>query len=78
MAAGQWAGLFAPSGVSDEIADKIQADVVAFLNSDEANETFSARGAIVSPMESADFAALLDTLRDRFSVIIEAAAITPE
>ena len=78
VAAGQWAGLFAPSGVSDEIADKIQADVVAFLNSDEANETFSARGAIVSPMESADFAALLDTLRDRFSVIIEAAAITPE
>jgi tripartite-type tricarboxylate transporter receptor subunit TctC len=78
VAAGQWAGLFAPSGVSDEIADKIQADVVAFLNSDSANETFSARGAIVSPMESADFDALLVTLRDQFKVIIEAAGITPE
>lgn len=78
VAAGQWAGLFAPAGVSDEIANKIQADVVAFLNSDAANETFSARGAIVSPMESADFTALLDTLRDRFSVIIAAAEITPE
>ncbi len=78
VAAGQWAGLFAPAGVSDEIANKIQADVVAFLNSDAANETFSARGAIVSPMESADFAAMLDTLRDQFQVIIEAAEITPE
>jgi tripartite-type tricarboxylate transporter receptor subunit TctC len=78
VAAGQWAGLFAPAGVSDEIANKIQADVVAFLNSDAANETFSARGAIVSPMESADFAALLDTLRASFSVIIAAAEITPE
>ena len=78
VAAGQLAGLFAPSRVSDEIANKIQADVVAFLNSDAANETFSARGAIVSPMESADFAALLDALRERFSVIIEAAEITPE
>lgn len=78
VAAGQWAGLFAPAGVSDEIANKIQADVVAFLNSDAANETFSARGAIVSPMESADFAAMLDTLRAQFKVIIEAAEITPE
>ncbi len=78
VAAGQWAGLFAPAGVSDEIANKIQADVVAFLNTDAANETFSARGAIVSPMESADFTALLDTLREKFSVIIEAAEITPE
>jgi len=78
VAAGQWAGLFAPAGVSDEIANKIQADVVAFLNSDAANATFSARGAIVSPMESADFTALLDTLREQFSVIIEAANITPE
>ncbi|WP_277024572.1 Bug family tripartite tricarboxylate transporter substrate binding protein [Paracoccus hibiscisoli] len=78
VAAGQWAGLFAPAGVSDEIVARIEQDVVAFLSSDEAAEGFASRGAIVSPMASDEFAAMLDGLRDQFKVIIEAAEITPE
>jgi tripartite-type tricarboxylate transporter receptor subunit TctC len=78
VAAGQWAGLFAPAGTPEEVIEKIHTDVVAFLNSDAAEETFGARGAIVSPMDREDFATMLDTLRGQFATIIEAAGITAE
>ncbi len=78
VAAGQWAGLFAPSAVSDEIAEQIEADVTAFLETDDAAETFGERGAIVSPMSSSDFAELLEELRDQYSGVIEGAGITPD
>ncbi|WP_302140374.1 Bug family tripartite tricarboxylate transporter substrate binding protein [Halomonas alkalicola] len=78
VAAGQWAGLFAPSGVSDEIADKIYQDMVAFLETDEARNTFAERGAIVSPMSSEEFGQMLDDLREQFSIIIEAAEISAD
>lgn len=75
VAAGQWAGLFAPAGVSDEIVDKIYQDVVAFLETDEARKTFAERGAIVSPMTPEEFGQMLNDLREQYSVIIEAADI---
>ncbi|ETX28985.1 Bug family tripartite tricarboxylate transporter substrate binding protein [Roseivivax isoporae] len=78
VAAGQWAGLFAPTGTPEDVVGKIHTDVVAFLESDEAAETFGARGAIVSPMAQEDFAAMLDTLRGQFATIIDAAGITAE
>ncbi|WP_254277570.1 tripartite tricarboxylate transporter substrate binding protein [Halomonas sp. 3H] len=78
VAAGQWAGLFAPSGVSDEIADKIYQDVSAFLATDEARNTFAERGAIVSPMTSEEFGQMLSDLREQFSTIIEAADISAD
>ncbi|MGI3211776.1 Bug family tripartite tricarboxylate transporter substrate binding protein [Roseovarius tibetensis] len=76
VAAGQWAGLFAPTGTPDDVVEKIHADVTTFLKSDAAADTFSARGAIVSPMERADFAAMLDSLRGQFATIIEGAGIS--
>ncbi len=78
VAAGQWAGLFAPAGTPEDVVEKIHTDVVAFLNSDEAAETFGARGALVSPMEREDFVAMLDTLRGQFATIIDEAGITAE
>lgn len=78
VAAGQWAGLFAPARVSDEIVAKIHADVVAFLESDAARETFAARGALVTPTEPEAFAAMLDRWREQFAQIIENAGITPD
>lgn len=78
VAAGQWAGLFAPSGVPPEILAKIEADVTAFLESAAARETFAARSAIVDPLASDDYSAMLGSLRDQFGAIIEAAGITAE
>ena len=78
VAAGQWAGLFAPSDVPPEILAKIEADVTAFLESDGARETFAARSAIVDPLASGEYAAMLESLRDQFGTIIEAAGITAE
>jgi tripartite-type tricarboxylate transporter receptor subunit TctC len=78
VAAGQWAGLFAPAEVPDEIAEQIERDVVAFLQSDEARETFAERGAIVSPTSSGEFDALLADLHERYSGIISAAGISAE
>ena len=75
VAAGQWAGLFAVAGTPDEVLDRIQADVLAFLDTDAAIETFTGRGALVTPMEREDFAAMLDDLRAQFGTIIEAAGI---
>lgn len=76
VAAGQWAGLFAPSGVSDDIIDQIYQDVSAFLNTDDAKNTFAERGAIVSPMTTDEFDQMLTSLREQFSTIIEAAEIS--
>ncbi|WP_099865550.1 Bug family tripartite tricarboxylate transporter substrate binding protein [Pararhizobium haloflavum] len=70
VAAGQWAALFAPAEVPDEIVEKIAADSLEFLNSEEARETFGERGAIVVPMESDELGAMLDNLREQFSTII--------
>lgn len=78
VAAGQWAGLFAPAGVADEIVAKIHADVVAFLETDEARETFGARGALVTPTDPESFAVMLEGWRKQFAQIIENAGITPE
>ncbi len=75
VAAGQWAGLFAVAGTPDEVLDRIQSDVLAFLDTDDAIETFTGRGALVTPMERAEFAAMLDDLRSQFGTIIEAAGI---
>ncbi|WP_176817257.1 Bug family tripartite tricarboxylate transporter substrate binding protein [Franzmannia pantelleriensis] len=78
VAAGQWAGLFAPSGVSDEIIEKIYEDVAAYLATEEAQSAFADRGAIVSPMTSDEFSQMLDELREQFSTIIEAAGISAD
>lgn len=78
VAAGQWAGLFAPSGVNEEIIARIERDVLEFLNSNAARDSFAARGAIVSPMKRDEFAAYLDKLRDQFGTIIKAAGITAQ
>lgn len=78
VAAGQWAGLFAPLGVNEEIIARIERDVLEFLNSNAARDSFAARGAIVSPMKRDEFAAYLDKLRDQFDTIIKAAGITAQ
>lgn len=78
VAAGQWAGLFAPLGVNEEIIARIERDVLEFLNSNAARDSFAARGAIVSPMKRDEFAAYLDKLRDQFGTIIKAAGITAQ
>jgi tripartite-type tricarboxylate transporter receptor subunit TctC len=78
VAAGQWAGLFARAGTPEDLVVKIHADVVEFLNSDAALETFGARGAIVSPMQMDDFAALVSDLRGQLGTIIHAAGISPD
>lgn len=78
VAAGQWAGLFAPSGVSDDIVEKIYQDVVTYLETDQARNTFAERGAIVSPMTTEEFGQMLDQLREQFSTIIAAADINAD
>ena len=75
VAAGQWAGLFAVAGTPEDVLERIHTDVVAFLETDAAQETFGARGALVTPMARADFAAMLDGLREQFGTIISAAGI---
>lgn len=78
VAAGQWAGLVAPAGVPDEVFRKITEDSLEFLRSDEAREAFAERGAIVSPMEPGEFAALIETLRGQFSDVIAEAGISAD
>lgn len=78
IAAGQWAGLFAPAGVPDEIMDKLHGEIVAILESDEVRAQFAERGAEAIPMSREEFAAMLDDLTEQFRVIIETAEISPE
>lgn len=75
VAAGQWAGLFAVAGTPEEVLERIHTDVVAFLETDAALETFGARGALVTPMAREEFAEMLSGLRAQFETIIDAAGI---
>ncbi|GGK20441.1 Bug family tripartite tricarboxylate transporter substrate binding protein [Salinarimonas ramus] len=77
VAAGQWAGLFAPTGVPEDVVRKIHADTVAFLETDAARDTFRQRGAFVVPMEMEAFASDLSDLRERLGAVIRDADIRP-
>jgi tripartite-type tricarboxylate transporter receptor subunit TctC len=74
----QWAGLFAPSGVPEEIVDKLHGEIVDILESEEVQAQFAERGAEAIPMEREDFADMVRRLSEQYRVIVETAEITPE
>ncbi len=75
---GSWIGLVAPAGTPKEIVDKVARDVREVVNSPEVREQFIAQGATSVGGTPAEFAALIDTDRNRYAKIIHERAITAE
>jgi tripartite-type tricarboxylate transporter receptor subunit TctC len=74
----QWAGLFAPSGVPEEIVDKLHSEITDILQSEEVQAQFAERGAEAIPMEREEFADMIRRLSEQYRVIVETAEITAE
>jgi tripartite-type tricarboxylate transporter receptor subunit TctC len=75
---GSWIGLVAPAGTPREIVDKIARDVREVVTAPEVRDQFIAQGATPVGGTPAEFAALIDTDRKRYSQIIRERNITAE
>ena len=70
----QWIGLLAPAGTPDAIIDKLNAEVVAFLNQ-EIGQILRAQGAEARPGSPAEFAAFIAAETAKIGKIVEAAKL---
>ncbi len=71
-----WIGLLAPGATPREIVEKISADVREVLASDDVKGRLTELGAIPSATTPAQFAALIDGDRKRYTRIIKERGIT--
>jgi tripartite-type tricarboxylate transporter receptor subunit TctC len=72
----QWSALYAVAGTPEAIVARVHADVLAVLADPAVQARFEAVGANVIPQSREDFAAMLETQREAFARIVEAAGVT--
>jgi tripartite-type tricarboxylate transporter receptor subunit TctC len=68
----QWFGVFVPAGTPDGVVERIQQDVAAVLHMPDVRKALVAQGAEPSGMPTAEFRALVDRERQKFSGIVKA------
>ena len=71
-----WIGLLAPAATPRELVEKISADVRDVLAADEVKGRLTELGAIPMGMTPAQFSALIDSDRQRYTRIIKERGIT--
>lgn len=67
-----WQGLVAPAGTPREIVDKLHAEIVKALQTQDVKEKFSAAGVIPVGSSPAEFAAFAQKEFDRWSQVADA------
>lgn len=73
-----WYGLLAPSGVDRAIAQRLNAEVVRALGSDDGRERFVSQGVDATSSTQAQFAALIDAEMERWAELVKAAGVRIE
>lgn len=73
-----WFGAFAPAGVPDAVADKLNDMLASAMRSPEYVSKIGGLGLDVEPMKRKDFAQMLSVESDRWRQIIEAAKISAD
>lgn len=71
-----WYGLFAPKGTDDKIVERLNAESIAILQSEEARSTFGKQGMVAAHSTPAEFAALVAQDYERWRKLIEKRGIT--
>jgi tripartite-type tricarboxylate transporter receptor subunit TctC len=71
-----WIGLLAPAGTPREIVEKISADVREVVGHEEVRDKLVQLGAVPAPGTPAQFSALIDNDRKRYTQIIRERKIT--
>jgi tripartite-type tricarboxylate transporter receptor subunit TctC len=71
-----WYGLFAPSGVDEKIVERLNAEAVAILRSDEARSTFGKQGLVAAYSTPAEFAQLVAQDYERWRKLIKGRGIS--
>jgi tripartite-type tricarboxylate transporter receptor subunit TctC len=73
-----WFGIIAPSGTSDAIVDKINAEVTRFIKSDAMKAKLAAQGARPIGSTRAEFAAWLRAEQEKWGKVLSVIKIKPE
>lgn len=73
-----WFGLFAPTGVPEDILDYLNETVVEILNDPEVKESMLAQGAVPQPLSRDEFTAFVKHEHDRWADVVKKANITLE
>jgi tripartite-type tricarboxylate transporter receptor subunit TctC len=73
-----WNGVFAPAGTPQEIIDRMNASMTAYLESDEGKAAMEKIGALAAPSSSEDFSALIKSEIDVWREVIASAGLAPK
>jgi len=72
---GGWYGLVAPAGVPQAIRDRLSKEIVVIVKTPEVTQKLVASGWDVTPLEQAEFAALMRSEYERYGRIVKARGI---
>jgi tripartite-type tricarboxylate transporter receptor subunit TctC len=73
-----WYGLFAPSGLSKDMRNRVHAEFVKALRAPDMVEKLSSQEAILGGNSPAEFAAYVRTEHAKWSKVVKAAGIKPD
>ena len=73
-----WNGFVAPAGTPPEVVEKLNAAIVDYLESEEAQEFFGRLGTTVNASTPEEFAERIASDQEKFAEVIESAGITVE
>jgi tripartite-type tricarboxylate transporter receptor subunit TctC len=73
-----WNGVFAPAGTPEEIVDKFNASMTAYLGSDEGKAAMEKIGALAAPSSADDFTALIKSEIEVWKEVIASAGLAPK
>lgn len=75
---GTWFGLLAPSRTPRPIIERLNADVVALLNSPELSKAFADKGIVASPQSPDEFARFVQSEVNKWKELAAKVGIVPE
>ena len=76
--ASSWGGIVGPAGIPEEVARKINADIVATLKTPEVKERLAQLGADVVANSPAEFAQVIRLEIDKWGKVVRAAGVKAE
>jgi tripartite-type tricarboxylate transporter receptor subunit TctC len=73
-----WWGFVVPAKTSKEIVTRLQSEILKALENDGVRDKLVSLGAVVEPMDSAQFGTFLAREIDKWARVIKSAKITEE
>jgi tripartite-type tricarboxylate transporter receptor subunit TctC len=73
-----WHGLAAPAGTPQAILQRLNAEVVRILKTDDIRNRFASLGSTAAPGTPAEFSAAIKTDFDKWAKVVKAAGVTLE